>query len=218
MGNFNYDHLQNPQGVNKQTQFLLSVKDVNLSTGRRSDSVKDGRYGAVIANCTPEPNKKGNGVNFHFEFELVEPAEFKGLKLHKWVPAPVTSGPDGKPSAGESFMSSIAASALSSSGKLDEFRTRESFPMNAESFIGKRVHLKVATQTEGEYAGNSEIAAFISVEEFKQSPGPIAQVTHEATPRKELLGTPAATTTAPASNGTTAPAPTAAPPQASLGW
>lgn len=158
-----------PLHTDDQADIQINLKGFQPSTGG-SGHVPPGNYVIEAGNCAWQ-NKRGDkqGRNLHLPTTIVEPAEYKGVALVTWLPAPDKAEDT---DVGYRRIRELAYSLASYRGNLEAVKQADAFPFGPTKVSGKRMAVQVR-DGKGEYANRSEIARFITKEEFEANPGPV---------------------------------------------
>ena len=164
-----YGHLFNVKTGTNEWGIKISLKGYVPSAGG-SGHVPAGRYKMKIKTAQLVAHKTDPGKrNVLLACEVFEPEEFRAVPINKYIPAPKS---DSAEDSGYRTFQNLAWSRLTAEPQLLEKATQaEELSIGGQALEGKFFFASLR-DGEGEYSNRSEIAYFISVDEFAARPGP----------------------------------------------
>jgi hypothetical protein len=168
------EHLMQTRNGDQTTKFKVTgLKNAAISSGESGD-ILPGNYVMEIRNFAIVDKTEGkSGKNIKVEFVTIEPKAWAGVPIHMYGPAPTGEKAD----VGENQIRNIILSNATFKGTLakatgeGEGTANGEVEVNGEWFKGRVVAARIEDGT-GEYANRSQIANFLSKEDYEVAPGP----------------------------------------------
>lgn len=149
---------------------VVDMTTQNFGSGG-SDYVPPGRWKVRFDVSEWRRKKDGTGVNWHVSLTVQEPAEYKGARLVRYIPAPLGDPESEDYQTRERQLKNALASVMSGLGKLEEVRQRNALEWKPGLFKGREAFVQTSVE---EYRGElrASVDWFIPAEEFAARPGP----------------------------------------------
>jgi hypothetical protein len=175
-----------------QTKFKITgLKAASISPGG-SGHILPGNYVMKIRNFSIVDKTDGKaGKNYRAEFVTIEPKPFAGVPIHMYGPAPTGENED----VGLQQIRNIILSNATFKGTLakvtgeSEGTANGELELNGEWFKGRHVAARLEDGT-GQYSNRSQVANFLSKEDYEVAPGPSGGTQRSSTDSKPQSKTP----------------------------